>query len=49
MTKNNTNWMIPAIAAVVAIISAAVFLLFKIGEQSANQEKWKDYDDYGWS
>jgi uncharacterized membrane protein YsdA (DUF1294 family) len=44
-----TNLLIPAIAAVVAIITAAVFLLYKIGQHSANREKWEDYDDYGWS
>jgi len=49
MTKKKRTWLIPAIASVVAIISAAAFLLYKIGQQSANQEKWKDYDDYGWS
>ena len=49
MIKNNSNWLIPAIASIVAIISAAAFLLFKMGQQYANLEKWKDYDDYGWS
>ena len=43
------NWLIPAVAATVAIISAAAFLLFKIGQQSMNRKKWSDYDDYGWS
>lgn len=47
--ERRTSIIIPAIAAVLAIITAAAFLLYKIGQQSANAEKWKDYDDYGWS
>ena len=47
--KERKNWFVPVIVATVAIISAAVFLLFKIAQQSANQKKWQDYDDYGWS
>jgi len=43
------KWLIPTIAAALAIIAAAAFLLYKIGQHSANAEKWKDYDDYGWS
>ena len=49
MMIKNKNWVIPAIASIAAIIVAAAFLLYKIGQQSANREKWEDYDDYGWS
>jgi hypothetical protein len=48
MTKK-TNWLVPTIASIVAIISAAAYLLYKIGQHSANAEKWSDYDDFGWS
>jgi len=47
--ENKANLLIPAISAVVAIIVAAAFLLYKIGQHSANAEKWADYDDFGWS
>ena len=47
--NKNKQWLIPIFASVVAIITAAAFLLYKIGQHTANQEKWKDYDDYGWS
>jgi uncharacterized membrane protein YsdA (DUF1294 family) len=47
--ERNLNWLIPTIAAIIAIISAAAFLLYKVGQHSANAEKWSDYDDFGWS
>ncbi|MCL2633040.1 MAG: hypothetical protein FWD34_00840 [Oscillospiraceae bacterium] len=47
--KKHKKWLIPVSSAILVIIAAAVFLLFKIGQQSANLQKWKDYDDYGWS
>ncbi|MDR0196933.1 MAG: hypothetical protein LBI36_01755 [Oscillospiraceae bacterium] len=49
MSAIKKNWLFPAIAAVLTIIAAAAYLLFKIGQESANHEKWKDYDDYGWA
>jgi uncharacterized membrane protein YsdA (DUF1294 family) len=51
MTKitQKKNLLIPAIASIIAIITAAAFLLYKIGQHSANAEKWSDYDDFGWS
>ncbi|MCL2036837.1 MAG: hypothetical protein FWG83_05580 [Oscillospiraceae bacterium] len=48
MTKKN-GWVIPAVAAIVAIITAAAYLLYKLGQLNASREKWGDYDDYGWS
>jgi hypothetical protein len=47
--KKKNNWLIPVISSLVAIISAAAYLLYKLGQLNANQEKWKDYDDFGWS
>ena len=47
--EKKMNWLLPTIASIVAIIVAAAYLLYKIGQQSANQKKWQDYDDYGWS
>jgi flagellar basal body-associated protein FliL len=44
-----TNLLIPVISGIVAIIIAAAFVLYKIGQHSANAEKWADYDDFGWS
>ncbi|MCL1881325.1 MAG: hypothetical protein FWF76_04020 [Oscillospiraceae bacterium] len=43
------NWLIPTVIAAATIITAAVFMLYKIAQASANQKKWEDYDDYGWS
>lgn len=40
---------VPIISAVIVIVTAAAFILFKLGQQSICDEKWKDYDDYGWS
>ncbi|MDR0222071.1 MAG: hypothetical protein LBI38_00835 [Oscillospiraceae bacterium] len=49
MSEPKKNWLVPAAAAILAVIAAAAYLMFKIGQVSANYEKWKDYDDYGWS
>ena len=49
MLEKKANLLVPVISAVVAIIVAAVYLLYKIGQSSANAEKWADYDDFGWS
>ncbi|MCL1824038.1 MAG: hypothetical protein FWG44_07520 [Oscillospiraceae bacterium] len=43
------GWIISVSAALLLIVTAAVFLLFKLGQQSVCSEKWKDYDDYGWA
>ncbi len=47
MKKNNT-WIIPVIAALTSIVACAAFVMFKLGQMSA-ADKWRDYDDYGWS
>lgn len=46
---NTKNLMLPIIAAIVVIVSAAAYIIFKLGQQSIYNEKWQDYDDYGWS
>ncbi|MDR1755321.1 MAG: hypothetical protein LBR74_10585 [Eubacterium sp.] len=47
MKKNNRALSI--ICAFICIVAAAAFLVYKLGQNSAQKEKWKDYDDYGWS
>jgi uncharacterized membrane protein YsdA (DUF1294 family) len=47
--NKRARWLIPTVAAALTIITAAVFLLYKLAQASANQKKWEDYDDYGWS
>lgn len=47
--RQKRNMIITTVAALVFIVSAAAYLLFKLGQQSIYNEKWKDYDDYGWS
>jgi hypothetical protein len=42
---NKRGWIISGATALVLIVSAAAYLLFKLGQQSI----WSDYDDYGWS
>ncbi|MCL1831833.1 MAG: hypothetical protein FWG45_02845 [Oscillospiraceae bacterium] len=43
------KWLIPAISATVIVITAAVYLLYKLAQASTYRKKWEDYDDYGWS
>jgi hypothetical protein len=33
----------------VLILAAAAILLLKLAHQGASDEKWSDYDDYGWA
>lgn len=47
--QNKKNaWIIPIFSALLFIVAAAAYIVYKIGEHQAN-EKWKDYDDCGWS
>lgn len=46
-SKKNA-WAIPIFSALLLIVTAAAYIVYKIGEHQAN-EKWKDYDDCGWS
>lgn len=46
--KKKGAWAIPIFSALVLIVCAAAYIVYKIGEYQAN-EKWKDYDDCGWS
>ncbi len=46
--KKKGAWAIPIFSALVLIVGAAAYIVYKIGEYQAN-EKWKDYDDCGWS
>ena len=43
------GWIISGVAALALIVAAAAYLLFRLGQQSICNEKWKDYDDYGWA
>lgn len=47
--KENTGFIVTVATAVILIAAAAAFIMFKLGQQSVQREKWKDYDDYGWS
>lgn len=47
--KQKRNMIITTVTALILIVGAAAYLLFKLGQQSIYNEKWKDYDDYGWS
>jgi len=46
MLEKKKYLILPSIVMIITIIVSAAFLLFKIGQSSAN---WQDYDDYGWS
>ncbi|MBQ3841780.1 MAG: hypothetical protein II820_03700 [Ruminiclostridium sp.] len=46
--KSSSSMMIPIFAAVALIITAAVYIVFKLTQQTA-YNKWSDYDDCGWS
>ena len=44
--------LIPVFAAVALIITAAVYIVFKLTQQTTSKkwvEKWSDYDECGWS
>lgn len=43
-----TNWSVPVVSALLVIVCAAAYVLFKMGQGCA-EDKWKDYDDCGWS
>lgn len=49
MEEKRGNLAIAIISAIAIILTAAGFLFFKLGQKSIVDEKWKDYDDYGWS
>ncbi len=42
------SMLIPVFAAVALIITAAVYIVFKLTQQTASR-KWEDYDECGWS
>jgi len=43
------SWIISGGVALMLILAAAAILLFKLGQQGVYNEKWADYDDYGWA
>ena len=49
-TKSSSaaSMLIPVFAAVALIITAAVYIVFKLTQQTASR-KWEEYDDCGWS
>ncbi|MBR5088984.1 MAG: hypothetical protein IK093_06115 [Ruminiclostridium sp.] len=47
-TAASSSMLIPVFAAVALIISAAVYIVFKLTQQTA-YNKWAEYDDCGWS
>ena len=50
MTNNEkkVNFTLPIIGALLGIIALATYIIMKVTEQQAYEEKWKDYDDCGW-
>ncbi|MBP3856777.1 MAG: hypothetical protein IK990_14330 [Ruminiclostridium sp.] len=47
-TASAASMLIPVFGAVALIITAAVFIVFKLTQQTA-YNKWAEYDDCGWS
>ena len=47
-TSSTASMLIPVFAAVALIITAAVYIVFKLTQQTA-YNKWAEYDDCGWS
>ena len=47
-TMSNAPILIPIFAAVVLIITASVYIVFKLTQQMT-AKKWAEYDDCGWS
>ncbi len=45
---SNAPILIPIFAAVVLIITASVYIVFKLTQQMT-EKKWAEYDDCGWS
>jgi hypothetical protein len=43
------GWIISGSMVLMLLLAAAAILLFKLGQQGAYNEKWADYDDYGWA
>jgi len=43
------GWIISGVTVLVLLLAAAAILLLKLGQQGAADEKWSDYDDYGWA
>ena len=47
-TAASAHMLIPVFGAVAIIITAAVYIIFKLTQQTT-YNKWSDYDDCGWS
>ena len=47
MKKKNITFSI--VLAIGAILAAVAVLIYKLGQQSASEASWSEYDDYGWS
>ena len=47
-TAASASMLIPVFGAVALIITAAVYIVFKLTQQTA-YSRWEDYDDCGWS
>lgn len=42
------KWALPLIGALLLIVSSVAYIVLKMAQQQADNEKWKDYDDSGW-
>lgn len=46
--NSNAQILIPVFAAVALIITASVYIVFKLTQQTT-AKKWADYEDCGWA
>ena len=46
--EKKPNFTLPIIGALLGIIALATYIIMKVAEQQEYENKWKDYDDYGW-
>ena len=47
-SNSAASMLLPVFAAVALIITAAVYIVFKLTQQTAGS-RWTDYDECGWS
>lgn len=46
--KKKKNFAVPIIGALFIVIACVAYIVMKITQQQAYDDKWKEYDDYGW-
>lgn len=48
MEKKKRNYTLPIIGALIAVVACVAYIVMKITQQQAYEDKWKEYDDCGW-